>query len=121
MFIDTQRTDADYAQNMILLDQLYEFVIDETMLNENKEAQNGNVNLAKENLELTRKLNIAEAEIESLKSVNERLGSGILTLSEKLENASNEIARLDILMKRQRDNVATLNRLGKNSKKYSTD
>ena len=125
MFINTECTDIDYAQNMILLNQLYEFSLDDNNANDTalqeRYPQNENIRLAHDNLELTLKLQAAETKIESLKSISERLGNGILTLSEKLENANNEIARLDMLMKRQCKDVDTLSRLGKNTKMYSPD
>ncbi len=62
---------------------------------------------------LTLELQVAGAEIGSFKSTIERLGNEHLALTEKLEEAKNEIARLDMVRKRNRDNLETIRRLGK--------
>jgi predicted nuclease with TOPRIM domain len=69
--------------------------------------------LVKENAGLSLKLKAAETEIDSLESANARLGNELLTLNEKLENANNEISRLDMVMKHRRDDLVTIRRLGR--------
>jgi len=61
-----------------------------------------------ENAGLTLKLQAYEAEIGSLKSANERLVNGLLTVTEKLEKANNEMGRLDMVMKHHWDNKSTI-------------
>ncbi len=53
----------------------------------------------RKNSELTIKLKAAETEIGSLKSANERLANGLLTLCEKLQDATNEVGRLNMVLK----------------------
>lgn len=60
-----------------------------------------------ENAGLTLKLQAYEAEIGSLKSANQRLVNGLLTVTEKLEKANNEIGRLDLVVKHHRGDKAT--------------
>ena len=60
-----------------------------------------------ENTGLAQKLQAAETENCSLKSANERLMNGLLTVTEKLENANIEIGRLDLMMKRHHEDLAT--------------
>ncbi len=60
-----------------------------------------------ENAELTTKLQLAEAEISNLKSANKRLENGLLTLSEKLEDANNEIGRLGMVLKHRAKEVSS--------------
>lgn len=69
--------------------------------------------LARLNDTLTLELQVAETEIGSLKTTIERLESEHLALTEKLEDAKNEIARLDMVRKRNRDDSVTIRRLGK--------
>jgi len=69
--------------------------------------------LVKENADLTLQLKACEAEIERLKSANERLGDGLLTVTEKLENANNEIDRLDMVMKRHRADSLTIREIAR--------
>ncbi len=61
-----------------------------------------------ENAGLTLKLQAYEAEIGSLKSANNQLVNGLLTVTEKLEKAHNEIGRLDLVVKHHRDDKATV-------------
>lgn len=69
--------------------------------------------LVKENAGLTLNLQVAKAEIASLRSVIERMGNERLALTEKLADAKNEIARLDMVRKRNWDDLETIRRLGK--------
>jgi predicted nuclease with TOPRIM domain len=62
---------------------------------------------------LTLELQVAETEIGSLKSMIERLENEHLALTEKLGDAKNEIARLDMMRKRNWDDLETVRRLGK--------
>jgi predicted nuclease with TOPRIM domain len=56
-------------------------------------------NVVQENIELMSKLELAEAKIANLKSTNERLEYGFQALSDKLEDANNEINRLGMVLK----------------------
>ena len=70
----------------------------------------------RKNNELVFKLQHAEAEIASLKSANNRLEHSLLTLSEKLEDANNEIGRLGMVLKHRVINMQSVQsekRLGK--------
>ena len=65
----------------------------------------------RKNTELSAELHHAEAENIRLKSVNERLGNRLLSLSQQLIDANSEIARLGMVL---RDTQAK-KRLGKHS------
>lgn len=55
--------------------------------------------VVQENTELSSKLQQAETEVANLKSANERMEHRLLALSEKLEDANNEIGRLGMVLK----------------------
>ncbi len=71
--------------------------------------------LVNENAELTLKLYDAETVNGSLESANERLVNGLLTVTEKLGNAHNEIGRLRMVRHRNRDSLEAIKRLGRQS------
>ena len=68
--------------------------------------------LVKENAGLTLKLHEAETVNVSLNLANERLGNGLLTLTEKLENANSEIDRLRMVRHRNQNNLEAIKRFG---------
>lgn len=69
--------------------------------------------LVRENAGLILKLQVAEIEVDNLRSEIERMENERLALTGKLEDAKSEIARLDMVMKRRRDDSETVRRLGK--------
>lgn len=62
---------------------------------------------------LTLNLQVANTEIGSLKSLIERMENEHLALTEKLEDAKHEIARLDMVRKRNQDDLETIRRPNK--------
>lgn len=69
--------------------------------------------LVRENAGLTLKLQVAEIEIDNLRLEIERLKNEHLVLTEKLEDAMSEIARLNMMRKRNLNDLETIKRLGK--------
>jgi chromosome segregation ATPase len=67
------------------------------------------------NNELSTRLQYAETENASLKAANEQLENRLLVLSEKLEDANNEIGRLDMVLKHRTKDMQSGRRLGKQS------
>jgi predicted nuclease with TOPRIM domain len=64
--------------------------------------------LVNENTELTLKLYDAETLNGSLESANERLLNGLLTLTEKLKNANDEMGRLRMVRQRNQDSLEAI-------------
>jgi hypothetical protein len=71
--------------------------------------------LVNENAELTLKLYDVETVNGSLESANDRLVNGLLTVTENLKNAHNEIDRLRMVRHRNRDSLEAIKRLGRQS------
>jgi peptidoglycan hydrolase CwlO-like protein len=65
--------------------------------------------------ELTSKLQLAEAEIADLKSVNDRMEYRLTTLNEKLEDANNEIGRLTMVLKHRAKEIPSESWIRKHS------
>jgi regulator of replication initiation timing len=63
--------------------------------------------------ELTTKLQQAETENASLKLANEQLENRVLTLSEKLEDANNEIGRMGMVLKHRTKDMESERQFGK--------
>jgi chromosome segregation ATPase len=71
--------------------------------------------LVKQVAGLTQNLEAAKTEMGRLKCTIEGMESEYLALTEKLADAGNEIARLDMLKKRLQDDSATIRRLNKHN------
>jgi hypothetical protein len=67
------------------------------------------------NQELATKLQQSEFENASLKSAIEQFEYRVLTLSEKLDDANNEIGRLGMVLQHRAKDMQTVRQLGKNN------